>query len=85
MEKKFKPIGDGIIDNQGLLLEKTGNVGNLLGATLHEIVVNSNNVLKKTSDSELKETTIEIQFEKSGVVMKNNSELNITAFSFSEL
>lgn len=86
MEKKLKPIGDCIVDMEGLLLDKTGNTNSSLGSSIHDIFTNSKNLIKNTdfndNDENLDSTTIEVVFDKSILVIKNDASKKITAAGF---
>ncbi len=81
MSEKLKPIGDCIFDERGLIVDKSGNMNCSIVGVLRDITNNSSKLLNSTNE----EFTVEIIFDKTAVLIQQNTNESLTAASFNEM
>jgi len=78
---KIKPTGQVIFDNHGFAYEKTGNIDNQTLGYMTDIVDKSRKLLNTTDTT----NTIEIFFEKTILVIRDNSANSVSMASFNAI
>lgn len=79
-KEKLTSIGECLFNQQGMALEKTGNINSKCIGFISDISEKVKNILGNEENN-----VIEIQFEKSVLLIKNDNESNLTAAMFGEI